>query len=84
MSIPINMALVQNYSDDSRLKFSAVVTTFLGVATQLHLSILSVERYLVTHGSIKRGNILVAYACTHFKSNKSRRQRRTCIISNPC
>ena len=57
------MALVQDYSDDSRLKFSVVVTTFPGVATQLHLSTLCVERCVVVadsvaHGNIKRGNIL--------------------------
>ena len=61
MSIPINMALVQSYDEDLKLKFSTVVTTFSGVATQLHLSFLCGERYtaVAAHGNIKRGKIEV-------------------------
>ena len=62
------MALVQEYSDDSTLKFSVIVMVFTGVVTQLHLSILCGDRYiacvdhgvdLVAHGTTMRGNILI-------------------------
>ena len=62
LSIPINMALVQDYKEDTRFDFSVVAGTFSGVAGHLHLSIVCVERYLiaakpVVHGKIKRGKI---------------------------
>ena len=57
MSILINIALVQNYDEDSRLKIAIIVTTFSGVATQLHLSVLCGERYAVVVESVAYGNI---------------------------
>ncbi|CAB3979452.1 D(3) dopamine receptor-like [Paramuricea clavata] len=72
-SIPTNMALVQDFSEDSRLKFSVVVTTFSGVATQFHLTTLCVERYLkvvdsIAHGNIKRGIVVIATVVAWFLS----------------
>ncbi|XP_028403209.1 sphingosine 1-phosphate receptor 2-like [Dendronephthya gigantea] len=73
MSIPINMALVQDYEEDPRLDFSVVVATFSGVASQLLLSIVCVERYLivakpVVHGKLKRGYVIISCVIVWFLS----------------
>ena len=60
LSISINIVLVKDYNTGSGFKFARVVTTFCGAATQLHLTLLCVDRCIalldpIKYGQLKRG-----------------------------
>ena len=60
--IPIHLSLLEDYQSSERLKFARGVTTFLGVVSQLHLTVMCVDRcfasvYSTAYGSLKRGKL---------------------------
>ena len=57
LAIPTNAALVQDYQPGNTLKFRRVIVTFCGVVSQLHLTLLCIDRCYALLDSMLRGNL---------------------------